>query len=567
MAENDQPGGTHSQETLKSAEEVVVEQPAHPGRDAREEVIYLRQHLGDAFIDWLLADPSEDLSQQQAEVAVTIADLLRKRLADQPDLPANLAASTLAFYVPAWGTTSINHFRKYAAQSELPSRSSSGDPLLDAIVDLAVESYGELLLPYHDVWSPSAHLTSPVSKKVITAVRNEGIFPLGANEFDMEAVAIGTSDGIARDFQAASYGSNLVFAGWELSKLRAGVPTLDELIEKLPDVLVQARSLFSGNRTLVTAVTSFTGIRLPEGVEISGPWGLIRPARIEDHPTSLERMLKHRTMTTDERGEQVEITDAGDVIFEATIGMTMQVKHDMNQIHMETSTAENFADLIDRTRLAFALAVKRETRPILISTWSRFITPLFNGGYSYNDPQHMASRHPTALSAEEVASWSDWIKIVMASDMSHLNLAMTRTLRALTERRDPSDMLIDSVIAWESLFGATSESVLRVSASLAKLLHPAGEKRDQARTRYSKIYALRSNIVHGNNFKSTPQQIHEDGQAAADIALEAIGALLARRRDILTMNSADRSLKIILEDAESVVLDEAEKLRDGTSQV
>jgi hypothetical protein len=40
----------------------------------------------------------------------------------------------------------------------------------------------------------------------------------------------------------------------------------------------------------------------------------------------------------------------------------------------------------------------------------------------------------------------------MSVDMVNLKIAMTRTLRAMTERRDPYDCLIDAVIAWESLF-------------------------------------------------------------------------------------------------------------------
>jgi hypothetical protein len=164
----------------------------------------------------------------------------------------------------------------------------------------------------------------------------------------------------------------------------------------------------------------------------------------------------------------------------------------------------------------------------------------------------MARRHPTVLSTHEVTAWNRWIDVVMSADLSHLNLAVTRTLRALTERRDPSDTLIDAVIAWESLFGATSESTLRVSASLARLLHPAGEERDQARTRYRDIYVLRSNIVHGNRFRSTPQQIHQSGQEAADASLQAISALLIQRRDLLALDSADRSLKIIMEDYGSI---------------
>jgi hypothetical protein len=155
---------------------------------------------------------------------------------------------------------------------------------------------------------------------------------------------------------------------------------------------------------------------------------------------------------------------------------------------------------------------------------------------------------PAEIAANSLASWQSWINTVMGSDLSHLNLAMTRTLRAQSERRDDSDALIDAVIAWESLFGAVSESTLRVSASLARLLHAAGPEREKARDRYSKIYNRRSLIVHGSKKESAAQQIQKDSQDAINAALEAIRTILVRRPDLLALESNDRSVRILMED-------------------
>jgi hypothetical protein len=520
-----------------------------------EEVAYLRQHLGGAFVNWVLADPSEKLTPQQAEVALVMANILRRRTLEQPELPIGLAAGDLVFYRPEWNTTSINYFRQYIAQAPLPGHMHSDDGLLDALMDLAIEGYGEMLLPsypYDDGPTWAHYLRTPAARKVTAAVRGEGIFPFIDDDFGAEA---GTNDGpdddIYQDFRPLLHGCHIIGAAWNLAKLQTGVPTLDELLGELANALDGIRSLLRGDSARITGAASFTGIKLPMDARISGDWGHIRPARAEDHPSLLKSMVDKRTTTTTDAGDQTEITDAGDVIFETSIEMTMQIKMTDSQageVSWRATTGDELSGLIDRVRLAFALAIRRKPQPVIISTWQKVIIPLFSTGPSYHDPQFMASRVPTLLSTDEIESWENWINIVMAADLTHLNLALTRTLRAKTERRDDSDALIDAVIAWESLFGAVTESTLRVSASLARLLHPAGAAREQARSRYTKIYERRSKIVHGSKSKTTPEQINQDSRAAIDAVIEAIRTLLADRPDLLPLDSVHRSTRILMED-------------------
>jgi hypothetical protein len=59
------------------------------------------------------------------------------------------------------------------------------------------------------------------------------------------------------------------------------------------------------------------------------------------------------------------------------------------------------------------------------------------------------------------------------------------------------ETLIDAVIAWENLCGATPETTFRTTASLSWLLEPDASKRRELRTRLGKVYGARSQIVHG----------------------------------------------------------------------
>lgn len=125
-------------------------------------------------------------------------------------------------------------------------------------------------------------------------------------------------------------------------------------------------------------------------------------------------------------------------------------------------------------------------------------------------------------------------------------LAISRVVRATGERRDAVDVLIDSVIAWENLFGTKDgEPTLRVTASLALLLEPDPAKRRAFRTELGKIYELRSKAVHGT---SLPKQAEMPlCFRALDVAILAIRALIKERPDILAESDGGaRSLRLIL---------------------
>jgi hypothetical protein len=216
-----------------------------------------------------------------------------------------------------------------------------GTDWLDCLTDLAIEGYGEMLLPSYTSDSGldwSNHFRTPAGREVVAAVRNEGIFPFTADD---AAARIGTNGDLDEDilgsFQPLLYGYSIINAAWSLAKLQVGVPSLDEVVRMLPDALSGARSLLRGQPTPITAVISLTGIRLPEGAQISGAWGRIRPARAEDHPGLLKSMIEKRITTTTESGESVEITDAGDVIFETRIEMVMKINCGPNQMSWSTS--------------------------------------------------------------------------------------------------------------------------------------------------------------------------------------------------------------------------------------
>jgi hypothetical protein len=233
------------------------------------------------------------------------------------------------------------------------------------------------------------------------------------------------------------------------------------------------------------------------------------------------------------------------VIFETDVSVRMHISEDGSGWTAEAT--EDLGDLIDRVRLSFALAVIRPTKPIIYTMWTTTLFPF--GGiqpFPLTDPQFMGHRTPTLLTQDEIDAWGRWIDILTSADMGRLKVAMTRTLRAIAARQDPSDRLIDAVIAWESLFGATNESTLRVSSSLARLLHEAGQSRESAQKTYQKIYQARSDIVHANETKTTVAQIDEYGRIAIEASLSTMRLLLTTHANLLPLKSSTRSTQILL---------------------
>lgn len=510
-----------------------------------DDVHYLRSLLGEAFVDWVLANQDDPFTGAQLEIAGLLTSILRQHSSERPELPTTLAASGLCFYYEPAGTTFLNHCRNHAGGEKGTVSISGEDRLLSALLAFAVECYGEMLLPtYPGMHGPyfHHHVKTEAGQNLINAIYDEQSFPIRP-ETDYSNVPAHAAV-FVRSFPASMYASNLIWSAWNHAKLEASTPTLDQLAAKIPTVLDQHRACASGETTMVTAVASLTGVRIPDDVQISGAWGRIRPARAADHPSSVRDFINKRTVTTTDTGDRVEISDAGDVIFETKIPMQARVKDNEGWTF---NSQEDFAENINKVCLAFALAVKRSSRPIIFAVWSATLIPLaFLEPLPLTDPRFMAARVPTLVTPEEIASWQRWINIIMAVDMSHLRVAMTRTLRAMTERRDPGDRLIDAVIAWESLFGGP-ETTLRVSASLARLLHPPIiQEREAARKYYADVYDARSSIVHAGKKKISAAQLDEYGVKAIDTSLSAIAKLLTTHISLLHLEGDSRSKRILL---------------------
>jgi hypothetical protein len=94
------------------------------------------------------------------------------------------------------------------------------------------------------------------------------------------------------------------------------------------------------------------------------------------------------------------------------------------------------------------------------------------------------------------------------------------------------DMLIDAMIALESLFTMTQELGFRLGAAVAHLLGTdAGDRHDLYR-QVKGLYGLRSKIVHGS---AVPDLLDEPEQDAIRLVVRVMETLLFDRRELLNV--------------------------------
>jgi hypothetical protein len=120
-------------------------------------------------------------------------------------------------------------------------------------------------------------------------------------------------------------------------------------------------------------------------------------------------------------------------------------------------------------------------------------------------------------------------------------------LRSALRRPGGYDGLIDAVIAWENLVGATGEQRFRISGALATLLETDPTKRRARQRALAKIYDARSGVVHGGALD--PARTRDACAAAIAAAHDAFRRLYLHVPHLLA--DPDRGTRVLLGEIEA----------------
>ena len=555
-----------SEYSTRPAAEADADQP-----DPIATLVWLRAALGDRLLSYVLGSGEEQLEtllSGAASLSEHQASVLTEFHRVRSQLPAQLVEGvTVDTVVQAWTLQVQEDGRTLAralrAQSGVADDFPSGENDLErTFAQLAADAYPALLLPEPaDVRLFSRdfpiHVTRllfahPADKPFKEAALAD---PQLAKAFPHEREASGrygfvyTNTGWASGFQLDMLPETILRVAWRRVKHEPVAPVA--FVSEAFSTLEMMRSLFAGTVQPIQARFAFAGLLMPEGSEIKVRNGVVRPTTAAERELAPES-LRQQLSTTDESGSQVFIGYDGDVVYDYKFPYKLRVsKRELDDPSLpfpdDMHPPQDFEHDSLLIRFSLMLAVERRDRVQLVATWRNYDDPLLPGiSTSWNDSRQVASLMPAQLTEGEVAAWQEWYDRLNKPEVSRIELALSRILRALAERREPSDVLIDAVIAWENLFGHKEEATLRVTLSLARLIADTPKARADLRSELGKIYALRSNIVHGAaNLKISDQP---KCQRALEVAIEAMRVLVSQRSDILSLpTGAERSNALIVE--------------------
>lgn len=287
----------------------------------------------------------------------------------------------------------------------------------------------------------------------------------------------------------------------------------------------ELQKAMKGEKVREFNVTGVSGISLSEGLQVSTPWGTLRPAPNVTARTPF--LVSHRPETTctlvDERQVTVRVDTAADP--ETNFDATAE-RRDQN------------------ANLLFALSCLLGTEREAVSggpieTWSTSFLPFScsRGGSFPPSPPILPER---VNIDEKVRSIETWAKIIASNHSEKMDFAASRLVAAIVGRTDARDSLVDAVMVWENLLGARSEVSFRLTTALAKLIRADADVEEQRayRKQLKTVYNTRSDIVHGVQVDDAKANEHRD--LAVSVAVKALREFYRRGEKWMAMSNSER---------------------------
>lgn len=290
--------------------------------------------------------------------------------------------------------------------------------------------------------------------------------------------------------------------------------------------LEEVRSLIDEGTIAIPAVIGFSGLAI-EGVEEAqlSKGSLRAPTPGETEEPMLE-MEAHAVLTTNVTGTLMS--------------------GDLTQLAARSDGQDRLADLGRAVCLATVLSQGdgAEVQAPIIA-WITDLPPVSAVSISFRPlPPATPPREVDSRSGEGLEALVTWVERILAADLSRIDIAIERLLRACWEPFERANALIDAVIAWENLVGTQHETTYRVTAALAVLCEDDASRRIERRKEFIRIYDARSRLVHGDTLDMRDPDVH---RRAIHICCEAIRRLMVDQPHLLALSrSGDRANHLLL---------------------
>lgn len=497
----------------------------------------------------MLGTKSEDLDQTLANPTDEVAAVVplidtagRALLSQSAELPPDARSLVLSGLVSVIDEAPLaNRFR--AIVTESPPISTADKPLaliqaiaLDALPALiAEEGRQDAVEPWRSVaFSGAVVHNHPLASSFVETVMEDAelsaLFP-GKDDTGAPSGSHSYASGSGGGEQAATFAWTLIRA----ARKRSRSDSPGALLDALSELVATARQLGRESAIDATVITGFRGLELPADVQVMLPWGTLRPPKAADF--SLDFGFGS--------ADNISV----DSVLEATRRISVVIDEAFSEPN-ERWTRDvgewHSASAVVRTKVSLTLLLALERDPPLAVVWAaEYVERPLASGDSLSWQDRTVARGRTGLEDGDVGKILETARLVEDHYSPAIEIAVTRTLRSLGERADPIDGLIDAVIALESLFSAgQGELKLRISASVAWLLHPSDQARRKATyDEVKSLYNSRSDVLHGRHL--LPQEAAPRHMRAATIAVEVLRKLFTSRPDLIADKRRAETLLVV----------------------
>jgi Apea-like HEPN len=291
----------------------------------------------------------------------------------------------------------------------------------------------------------------------------------------------------------------------------------------------RVRYAAKGEKVSAYLVLGFAGVTLPEGTEITTPWGTVKAAP------------KPRA--------QAGYTDPWRPQTTSLLVQRVSLPIKVDRAAAPSADFGNFDFGIAKSQVLFpltcALASKESGDPAVpINTWWSLLLP-FQMGMSYSQSLTMP-RLKSEASIGDPVEVEKWARILDDSHAASMDVAARRIISASGQRVDRSDALIDAVTVWENLVGTGTEVTFRVTAAISKALESDPTKRKPLQKRLAEIYRVRSAVVHGDIVEA--RKLDDAAKDAIDVGVQLLRFCYTKGGAWLAMKSFERADSLLLEE-------------------
>jgi len=477
-------------------------------------------------------------------------------------------ANLLTVFVPETQTTLGNTLRLRAG-GDLPAVPSNPDPLTQALLFVARETWTQMLtpraimpgfaLPHFGVRSGIGE-THPLRRSTIHLALNdpelhrmfphsiESTDPLTGETYVSDAVGdwISSTGAAGTQYLSMVLWNLVAMSGFRALSL-AGELSFPKLCEQLPVAVNDLRGLAAGREVNIPLVSGVTGLSISPDLIFQVGEGEVRQlTELEKSWYFLDLAEVRSALFTEVPTRWIPLPrpDAGDDP-EAYFS-TLEVMSRKLQKYRQVTN-----DRITNVQLAVLLSEDLDSTLTFAEQGRLYLEPSGQGPWTLMQwwPRPVAPRHQrgeTVNISSPETDFADWWLLLEQNETDVLRLAFDRSIRAATERDRPSDRLVDCMIALESLVGGESEMTFRVSLAIAWALEPESETaRRDLQERMKSIYHRRSRLVHGS--RTDDESLEALAEEAFIVLVRLIRVLLRDRPELLSLrNGTERSLALCL---------------------